>query len=299
MAEHKKTAKSKKQPKQKKSAKEKKEKKPVVGIFSFTSCEGCQFEILDCEDDLLELFSRANVTHFPMGKATNEEGPFDITIVEGAITTPEEVRKIKDLRKKSKFLIAIGSCASYGGVPAIKDFYTEEEIEVPVYHSTKVIKSIRADGIGHYVKVDYYMHGCPPNKCEFLTVMKDLLVGKTPRQPDYPVCKPCREHKNPCLLQQGKPCMGPITNGGCDSVCTDHKIPCTGCRGPVEDATIDPLVHLYEKMGFSHDDIKRFFMGYAGTSKVFSGIVGKTCDIYDEKKIKTEDKEKKEDKDNK
>jgi len=278
MAEHKKAANPKKQPKQGKAAKGKKGKKPVVGIFSFTSCEGCQFEILDCEDDLLELFSRTKVTHFPMGKATNEEGPFDITIVEGAITTPEEARKIKDLRKKSKFLIAIGSCASYGGVPAIKDFYTEEEIEVPVYHSTKIIKSIRADGIGHYVKVDYYMHGCPPNKCEFLTVMKDLLVGKTPRQPDYPVCKPC---------------MGPITNGGCDSVCTDHKIPCTGCRGPVEDATIDPLVHLYEKMGYTHDDIKRFFMGYAGTSKVFSGVVGKTCDIYEEKKSKTASKEKK------
>lgn len=270
-----------------------KPKKPTMGIFSFTSCAGCQFEILDLEDDLLEIFERVNITHFPMAKAENDEGPFDVAVVEGAITTPEEARKIKEVRKKSKFLIAIGSCASYGGVPSIKDFYTEEEIEVPVYKSTRVVKSIRADGIGRYVKVDYFMHGCPPNKCEFLRVIKDLMVGRTPRQPDYPVCKECREHKNPCLLQQGKPCMGPITIGGCDSVCTDHRIPCTGCRGPVEDANIDPLVHLYEKMGFTHEDIKKFFISYAGTSKVFSRIVGKTCDVLDEKKAMKQEKGKK------
>lgn len=261
-----------------------KPRKPTVGIFSFTSCAGCQFEILDLEDHLIELFEKTDITHFPMGKAKNAEGPFDIAVVEGAITTGEEVKELKRVRNVSKFLIAIGSCASYGGVPSIKDFYTEEEIEVPVYKSTRVIKSIRADGIGNYVKVDYFMHGCPPNKYEFLHVIKELLVGKTPRHPDFPVCKECREHKNPCLLQMGKPCMGPITNGGCDSVCTNNRIPCNGCRGPTEDANIDPLVHLYEKMGFTHDDIKRFFISYAGTSKVFSKIVGKTCDVLDMKK---------------
>ena len=157
-------------------------------------------------------------------------------------------------------------------------FYTEEEIEVPVYKSTSVVKSIRADGIGNYVKVDYFMHGCPPNKYEFLHVIKELIVGKTPRQPDFPVCKECRENKNPCLLQLGKPCMGPITNGGCNSVCLNSRIACKGCRGPLEDANIDPLVSLYEKMGFTDEDIKKFFMGYAGTSKIFSKMVGRTCE---------------------
>src|SRR3989344_2178101 len=256
-------------------------KKLKVGIFSLTSCAGCQFEILEREDDLMEIFSSTNITHFPMAKAKNEEGPFDVAFVEGAVSTPEEKKSIKRIRKDSTYLVALGSCASYGGVPSIKDFYTEEEIEVPVYKSTGVVKSIRADGIGNYVKVDYYMHGCPPNKYEFLHVLKELMVGKIPRQPDFPVCKECREHKNPCLLQRGKPCMGPITNGGCDSVCTNSRIPCKGCRGPLEDSNVDPLVHLYEKMGFTNDDIKKFFTGFAGTSKIFNKIVGRTCDVIE------------------
>ncbi|MFO8016925.1 MAG: oxidoreductase [Candidatus Woesearchaeota archaeon] len=263
-----------------------KPKKPVMGIFSFTSCGGCQFEILDLEDELLGIFDSVDVAHFPMGKAENEEGPFDIAVVEGAITTPEEAKEIKQVRKRSGFLIAIGSCASYGGIPAIKDFYREEEIEVPVYKSTRAVKSIRADGINRYVKVDYFMHGCPPNKYEFLRVVKELLVGKTPKEPDYPVCKECREHKNQCLLQQGEPCMGPITVGGCDSVCTNHGIACKGCRGPVEDANIDPIVKIYKKMGYNNEDIKKFFISYAGTSRVFSRVVGKTCQLEEMKESK-------------
>ncbi|MBT4540478.1 oxidoreductase [Candidatus Woesearchaeota archaeon] len=264
-----------------------KNKKLKIGIFSFTSCAGCQFEILDLEDELLDLFTKANIAHFPMAKAENDEGDFDVAFVEGAITTKKEAIEVRKIRKKTKYVVALGTCASYGGVPSIKDFYTEEEIEVPVYKSTKVIKSIRADGIANYVKVDYFMHGCPPNKYEFLHVMKELMVGKTPRQPDYPVCKECRENKNPCLLQQGKACMGPITNGGCDSVCTNCGIPCKGCRGPIEDANIDRIVKLYEKMGFSNEDIKRFFRGYAGTSKIFAKVVGQTCDIRQRKLGKT------------
>ncbi|MCX8147431.1 MAG: oxidoreductase [Candidatus Woesearchaeota archaeon] len=268
-----------------------KHKKLKIGIFSFTSCAGCQFEILDLEDELLEIFKKADVAYFPMAKAKNKEGHFDVVFVEGAITTPKEIKEIKDIRKKAKFLVALGSCASYGGVPSIKDFYTETEIEVPVYKSTRVVKSLRADGIGNYVKVDYYMHGCPPNKYEFLNVLKDLLVGKIPKQPEYPVCKECRQNKNICLLQQGKPCMGPITNGGCDSICINNGIPCKGCRGPLEDANIDPIVHLYEKMGFTNEDIKKFFISFAGTSKIFSKIVGKTCNIM-MKKEEEENKEK-------
>lgn len=253
--------------------------KPKIGIFSFTSCAGCQFEILDLEDELLEICEKVDITHFPMAKANNEEGPFDVAFIEGAITTKEEAKKIKEIRNKSKFLVALGTCASYGGVPAIKDFYTEEEIAVPVYQSTKAVQSIRADGIAHYVKVDYFMHGCPQNKHQFLRVLKELLIGKIPKQPDYPVCKECRENKNACLLQQGKPCMGPITNGGCDSICVNNGIECKGCRGPSDDANIDPIVRLYEKIGLTEEDIKRKFITYAGTSKIFSKVVGQTCEL--------------------
>ncbi|MFH1440110.1 MAG: oxidoreductase [Candidatus Woesearchaeota archaeon] len=257
----------------------KKQKKLTIGIFSFTSCAGCQFEILDLEDELIDIFTKTDITHFPMAKAKNGEGPFDVAFVEGAITTPKEAKELRRVRKITKYLVALGTCASYGGVPSIKDFYTEEEIEIPVYKSTKIIRSMRADGIANHVKVDYFIHGCPPNKYEFLHVLKELMVGKKPKQPDFPVCKECRENKNTCLLQLGKPCMGPITNGGCDSICVNNGIECKGCRGPLDDANIDPIVKLYEKEGFSHEDIKKFFVSYAGTSKLFTKVVGKACQV--------------------
>lgn len=245
--------------------------KPKVGIFSLTSCEGCQMRILDLEENLLEIFEKVDIINFHLMKGVNLKGPFDITFVEGAVVKKEEIKKIKEIRKRSKYMIALGTCASYGGVPSIKDFGFSEEIEREVYHDPSFLDSLEnVYGIGHYVEVDYYMRGCPIVKEEFLNVLKYLLIGRTPGDIAYPVCVQCRIEENKCfLIQENKLCMGPITFGGCNAPCPSNSIPCYGCRGPLDDSNVDALIELFKEKGVSRKDIERMFIKFAGTSKKF------------------------------
>ncbi|MEM2918151.1 MAG: oxidoreductase [Candidatus Altiarchaeota archaeon] len=250
-------------------------RKPKVGIFSLTSCEGCQIRILDLEENLLDIFSLVDIVNFHLTKGKNEEGPFDISFVEGAVVRKDEIEKLKEIRAKSKYLIALGTCASYGGVPSIKDFGFAEEIEKEVYHDPSFLDSLEnVYGIGHYVEVDYYLRGCPITKEEFLKVLKYLLIGNIPRNIEYPVCFECRMKENKCFLVQekNKLCMGPITFGGCDAPCPSAGTPCYGCRGPLDDANVDALVDLFKDKGFSREDIERMFIKFAGTSKKFANV---------------------------
>ncbi|MCP3682426.1 MAG: oxidoreductase [bacterium] len=246
--------------------------KPKVAFFSLTSCSGCQISVLDLETELMEIFKHFDVIHFPLVKEENLHGPYDITFVEGAVANKEEIKKIFEIRAKSKIVIALGTCAAYGGVPAIKNLGYGEDIEKTVYHDPAFLEAINVFGIGNYVKVDYYIRGCPINKEEFIKVLKFLLAGKLPLHIDYPVCKECRAKGNVCLLREGRDCIGPVTYGGCDAVCPSNGIPCYGCRGPLPDANVDSLVKLFKRNGISHEDIKRAFLKYAGTSKKFQGV---------------------------
>lgn len=256
--------------KRKPAKKEKETVKPKVGIFSLTSCSGCQMRILDLEDVLLELLSKIDLVAFPLAKDVNEEGSLDIAIVEGAVVQKEEIARIKRLRERANILIAIGTCATYGGVPSIKDFGFQEEIEEAVYPDSSFLGSIDVYGIGHYVDVDYYIRGCPPEKEEILKVLKYLLVGNIPRNIEYPVCYECRLRENECfIVDRCKMCMGPLTHGGCGAPCPSFNIPCYGCRGPLDDSNPDALIDIFREEGFSEDDIKRMFIKFAGTSKKY------------------------------
>ncbi len=255
-----------------------KKTKPAVGIFSLTSCAGCQFNILFIGDELLELLTGLDIIHFPMAKQDNLKGPFDIAFVEGCVTQKEEIAKVKDIRKKSKYLIALGTCATYGGIPSMKNFLNLQEVEEAVYKVPDTVKSLKAVGIEKYVKVDYYLRGCPFDKKEFLKLVKDLLIGKTPKEVQQPVCKECRENQNNCLLQEGMTCIGPLTHGGCDSVCVNVGIPCTGCRGPLPDSNVAAEVELLKEHGVKEEDIILAFRKFAGTSKIYSKYVGGKCE---------------------
>ncbi|MFH1722943.1 MAG: oxidoreductase [Candidatus Altiarchaeota archaeon] len=253
----------------------KKGKKPRVGIFSLTSCSGCQMRILDLEDVLLELLSKIDLVAFPLAKDENDEGPLDIAIVEGAVVQKEEISKIKHLRERAKILIALGTCATYGGVPSIKDFGYKEEIEEAVYPDSSFLGSIDVYGIAHYVDVDYYIRGCPPEKLEILKVLKYLLVGNIPRNIQYPVCFECRLRENECfIVDKEKMCMGPLTHGGCNAPCPSFGVPCYGCRGPLDDSNPEALIEIFRKEGFSEDDLKRMFIKFAGTSKKYLELRG-------------------------
>ena len=249
----------------------KEEKKLKVGVFALTSCAGCQLRVLDLEDELGDIMDAVNITHFPIVSEYNDpDGPFDVAFVEGGVVRADEIGRIKKIRAASRVLIAHGTCATYGGVPSIKDFCNAAELEAAVYRNIRFLDSIEVYGIGRYVPVDYYLRGCPIDKNEFVRVLTRLIQGRRlPTQINYPVCVECRRRENECILQAGKLCMGPITYGGCDAACPSNGIPCYGCRGPLEDANVDALVGLFKERGLSKEDIRRMFVKFAGTSLRF------------------------------
>jgi coenzyme F420-reducing hydrogenase gamma subunit len=244
--------------------------KPNLAIFSLTSCAGCQFSLLFLKDELIEIIDSFDIVNFPMVQEFNSKGPFDVALVEGSVTTQKEINELKDIREKSKIVVAFGTCATYGGIPAIKNFLDLKEVEEEVYDKPEIIKSIKATGIADHIKVDYFIRGCPAIQKETVQILKDILQGKKPKQPDYPVCFECRAKGNVCLLQKGEPCMGPITYGGCDALCPTRSIICHGCRGPLPDANVAMEVKLFKKYGIKMNDIKRFFRMFAGTSRFFA-----------------------------
>ncbi|MBI2128851.1 oxidoreductase [Candidatus Woesearchaeota archaeon] len=240
-----------------------------IGIFALTSCQGCMWNILNLEHNLIELMKIVNIANFELIKKKNEEGPFDVALIEGCITTEEEQQQAVKIREKSKFIIAFGTCATYGGVPTIRNFLDLHDQVEALPPNPLFLKQIAARGIDAFIKVDYFMRGCPIDKKEFINVMKDLVVGKKPKQITHNVCFECRQKENICLLQKGEPCMGPITYAGCNALCPSHSTPCYGCFGPMEDANLDAEIEQFKKCGLTTEDIKRYFRTFAGTSKVF------------------------------
>jgi sulfhydrogenase subunit delta len=255
----------------KKTVEKKEIKRPIVGIFSMTSCSGCQIRMLDMEDWLVDLFRLCNVVHFPLVKKHEHAEHYDIAIIEGAVTTDEELRKVKFVREHSTFVIALGTCATYGGIPSIKDYGYREEIEKTVYpEPVPFIHNLGVCGVYPHIKIDYFLRGCPPDKDEIKRVLLDLINGKKmPRNYDDPVCVECRMRGNDCFLQKGLLCMGPVTYAGCKAICPSIGFQCYGCRGPLDDANVHSLIQIFENCHVSEDEIRRMFIKFAGTSKKF------------------------------
>ncbi len=246
--------------------------KKRVGVFSLTGCAGDQMQILNLEGLLLVLAQEVEIVHFPMAKQDNDEGPFDIAFVEGAVTTAEEIEKIKDIRSKSKLVVALGTCACFGGVPNIRNFM-HENLVCAVYPPGAHVDSICATGIDYYVKVDYYLRGCPVNRKELLEIFQSLVAGKIPVVESKPVCVECRAKENKCLMPIS-PCMGPISQAGCDAICTTYGFPCEGCRGPSDDANIHAEIMMFQKFhGLSKEEIRKKLLKFAGSSKRYGEML--------------------------
>jgi len=245
-------------------------KKLKIAFFGHTSCKGCFFEFLILGEKILELLKGTDIVNFEMIKEYNEEGPFDITFMDGAVSSEKELEKLKEIRRESKFLIALGSCACYGGIPSMANVFKHPERMVypePIDH-----KSTKITPIGQHAKVDYYLRGCPINKEELFNVVKDLVNGKIPKEKDYCVCVECKLRENRCLFEDGIPCLGPITYAGCNAPCPSVRAPCDGCRGPLPDGNIKEMINLLKKSGVSRGDIKRMFKKYALMDKKFKRV---------------------------
>ena len=209
----------------------------------------------------MEVFDAAEITYCKMLQSGgNENGPFDIALIEGAITEQWQFEQLKKVRSASKYLIPIGSCAVCGGVPAIKNTDQEYEIQKRVYRDISVIHSVKTNPIDQYVKVDGYVKGCPMGVRDLTELVTSLLLDKKPEFLQYCVCVECKLKGNICVLvAYGEPCMGPVTNAGCGALCPSHNRGCYGCWGPMKDANARALAGQFEKMGLNREDIFRKF----------------------------------------
>jgi coenzyme F420-reducing hydrogenase gamma subunit len=232
--------------------------KPTVGIFGLTGCAGDQLVILNCEDQLLDLVALIDIRDFLMASSDGQaDCPLDIALVEGAVLTLRDAEALRAIRQRSKTLVALGTCAVWGGVAAMDRDTDRAKLLAEVYgERSREYDSYPAQALHEIVKVDFNIVGCPIEKEHFLAAVAALLNGDLPLYPEYPVCTECRMRENNCLLtERGEICCGPITAAGCNARCPDLRVPCIGCRGPATDANAASALAMFEEKGFDRQHI--------------------------------------------
>lgn len=237
------------------------QQKPTLAVWKFASCDGCQLTLLDCEDELLALAREVRIAHFLEASSEVLPGPYDVSLVEGSITTSEDVRRIHRIRESSRVLVAIGACATAGGIQALRNFADVDEFTSVVYASPEYIVTLATStAASAHVKVDFELRGCPIDRGQLLETLCALLAGRTPRIPATSVCTECKRRGLTCVMvAEGTPCLGPVTQAGCGALCPDYHRGCFGCFGPMETPNTRALIPLLRARGMSEGDVDRVF----------------------------------------
>lgn len=246
-------------------------KLPKLAVFKFASCDGCQLSLLNCEEELLSLTENIQIANFYEASRNVLPPPYDLSLVEGSVTTEHDRNRILELRKQSKFLVTIGACATAGGIQALRNFKDVKEFTRAVYAHPEYISTLdKALPISAFVKVDYELRGCPINKKQLLEVVGAFLNGRRPVIADESVCLECKRKGNVCVMvAQGSPCLGPVTHAGCDALCPTYTRACFACYGPKENANTQSMAQACKDMGLSSEDLVRTFRSYNSASEVF------------------------------
>lgn len=241
--------------------------KPKVGIFGLTSCAGDQLAILNCEDELMILANALDIRDWEMAQTNNDQkSQLDVAFVEGVVAQTRDLEALKEIRKRSKILVALGTCAVWGGVAAMKNHIPREVLKEEVYGNgiELVAVSMKALPVKSFVKVDVSLPGCPIEKHEFLQVVASLLHGDVPEILNFSVCSECKMRENACLvIENGEVCCGALTVAGCDARCPSHNIPCGGCHGPIDETHYDANVTMFKEQGITKDEIQEKMKMYA------------------------------------
>lgn len=246
--------------------------KPRIAVHKFTSCDGCQLAFLNAGEALLILSELVDLVHFAEAGALDINAPVDIAFVEGSISTPNEEERIKAIRENSQYLITIGSCATTGGIQALRNSATPGEWMASVYASPEHIKSLdTSTAISHHVSVDWELWGCPVNGEQVLEAIRFLLSKATPRIKRDSECMECKRKGNVCVLvTQNKPCMGPVTQTGCGSLCPTLGRGCYACYGPKENPNTKSLGRWFESLGLTKEAIARQFLHINNQAPAFN-----------------------------
>jgi coenzyme F420-reducing hydrogenase gamma subunit len=240
--------------------------KPRVGIFGLTGCAGDQLVILNCEDQLLDLVAAIDLRDFLMASSANDTaGRLDVALVEGAVLSRRDEERLKKIRERSDLLVALGTCAVWGGVAAMDRDHDRAALLRQIYGAQGACyDATPARALHEVVKVDLNINGCPVEKDQVLAAIANLLQGDPPVFPEYPVCAECRMRENNCvLIESGAICCGPLTVAGCGARCPELGIPCVGCRGPASEAAITQALALFGERGIPREQIARKLRTFA------------------------------------
>ncbi|GID91594.1 oxidoreductase [Amorphoplanes digitatis] len=244
---------------------------PTLAVWKFASCDGCQLSLLDCEDELLAVADRVRIAHFLEASRQVEPGPYDVSLVEGSITTADDVARIHRVREMSRTLVTIGACATAGGVQALRNFADVDEFRSVVYARPEYVSTLATSTpIAAHVDVDYELHGCPIDRRQLLEVITALLVGRRPNIPAHSVCFECKQRGNVCVVvAHGTPCLGPVTHAGCGAICPAYQRGCYGCFGPMETPNGTAQAGLLRATGMSEADMVRAYRTYNAGAPAF------------------------------
>ncbi|HEY6073187.1 MAG TPA: hypothetical protein VIV15_07290 [Anaerolineales bacterium] len=245
--------------------------KPTIAVHKFSSCDGCQLSILNMEDELLGLADAVDIAYFLEATRATRPGPYDIAIVEGSVTTEHEIEKIREIRSESKTLIALGTCATAGGVQALRNFADADALANTVYDHPEYLHFLKtATPIAEHVQVDLELWGCPVNKGQVLEVIIALLNNRRPVLPTYSVCMECKRRGTVCVMvDKGVPCLGPGTRAGCGAICPSLSRGCYGCFGPVPGANLNSLSGILVGNERYPGEAVRLFRGISGNATAF------------------------------
>jgi coenzyme F420-reducing hydrogenase gamma subunit len=244
--------------------------RPRLAVWKFASCDGCQLSLLDCEDELLAVADAVEIALFPEASSAMAKGPFDLSLVEGSITTPHDAKRIQQVRKQSKALVTIGACATAGGIQALRNFADVDDFVAAVYASPKYIKTLASSTpIAAHVKVDFELRGCPINKMQLLEVLSAFLAGRKPAIAGNSVCVECKLRGTACVMVKGTPCLGPVTHAGCGAICPAYNRGCYGCYGPMETPNTAALAAEWKRLGAAERDIRRAFRTFNAAAEPF------------------------------
>jgi coenzyme F420-reducing hydrogenase gamma subunit len=227
--------------------------------------------LLDCEDHLLAVSREIEIAHFPEASRAVVKGPYDLSLVEGSITTPHDAERIHKIRRSSKFLVSIGACATAGGIQALRNFKDVNEFVSIVYATPDYIDTLqKSTPIADHIKVDFELRGCPIDKMQLIEVISAFINGRKPNTPAHSTCIECKRRGTVCVMvAQGTMCMGPVTHAGCGALCPTYNRGCYGCFGPQETTNTDSLSSQMKKLGADNEEIVRVFRGFNAYAEPF------------------------------
>jgi sulfhydrogenase subunit delta len=246
-------------------------RKPTLAVWKFASCDGCQLSLLDCEDELLTIVGAIQIANFLEVSRAVARGPYDLSLVEGSITTPHDAERIHQVRRASKMLVTIGACATAGGIQALKNFGSVKEFTSIVYPHPQYIETLnKSTPIADHVFVDLELRGCPISKAQLIELIGAVLQGRRPTFPTYGVCVECKRRGAVCVaVSGGQPCLGPVTQAGCGAICPAHGRGCYGCFGPKPMPNTSALATYWSGHGMRRLDVVRTFRSFNASAEAF------------------------------